>query len=154
MLLLLGLVLWRVAHSLPSCSPGRGARVVFDTLNPKRSIALNRWLEECSRVSEGHWIFVLPGYSANRRLRRVDFPQPEGPLITTGRNWAIRQETISHDFRSRPCSHELRVWWCTNGLSWRGMYACARGQGSDIRTSVGSHSGHEAVRKNKRSVRR
>lgn len=153
MLLLLGLVLWRVAHSLPSCSPGRGARVVFDTLNPKRSIALNRRLEKYSRVSEGQWIFVLPGYSANRRLRSVDFPQPEGPLITTGRNWAIKQETISHTFRSRSCSDELRVLWCMKGLSWRGMYACARGWGSEIRTSVGSHGRNEAVRTNERSIR-
>lgn len=51
-------------YSLPSCSPGRGLRVVCETLKPN-----------------------LVGYSAKRRFRSVLFPVPLGPETTTGRNF-------------------------------------------------------------------
>jgi hypothetical protein len=37
------------------------------------------------------------GYSANRRLRRVDLPAPEGPETTMGR-WSGWEEGVSQRF--------------------------------------------------------
>jgi hypothetical protein len=61
-------------YSRPFSSPARGPRVVCEMLKPKRS-----------------------GYSANRRLRRVDFPAPEGPETTMGR-WSEEEEGVSQRF--------------------------------------------------------
>ena len=60
-------------YAFPLVSPGRGSRLVS---------AVSRGQREVIRETEKPNVF---GWLSNNFLRRVDFPEPDGPEMTMGR---------------------------------------------------------------------
>ena len=81
-------------YSTPCFSPGRGDRVVSITNRQLQE----QWQKEGGGPGGDQRETEKPkvlGWSAKRRLRRVDLPAPEGPEITTGRCFCVAETLVN-----------------------------------------------------------